>query len=188
MLWHNTYVTSKCVPRINKSAEVLKVIAGKRVIVEDELTTARSLLSLFGANARRRIIDTVALLTKQGFVSVGTIEHEKLYKVTDRGVRHLDLYLLSKKGIPKSRDWNGMWHIVTFEIPDSQKVTRNYLVAQLKLQGFVSYAKGLWIYPYDPVEYVRGLKKLLGLQKEIKLITASSLDGEAALKQEFGLI
>ena len=174
-------------PRINKSAEVLKVIAGKRVIVEDELTTARSLLSLFGANGRRRIIDTAALLTKQGFISVGTIEHEKLYKVTDKGLRHLDLYLLGKKGIPKNRDWNGHWYIVTFEIPDSQKVTRNYLVAQLKLQGFESYAKGLWIYPYDPTEYVKGLKKLLGLQKEIKLITAVSLDGEPALKQQFNL-
>jgi phenylacetic acid degradation operon negative regulatory protein len=175
------------VPRINKSAEVLKVIAGKRVIVEDELTTARSLLSLFGANARRRIIDTAALLTKQGFISIGTIEHEKLYKVTDKGLRHLDLYLLGKKGIAKPREWQGSFYIVTFEIPDAQKVTRNYLVAQLKLQGFVNYTKGLWVYPYDPTEYVRGLKKLLGLQKEIKLITASALDGEASLKQAFGL-
>lgn len=174
-------------PRINKSAEVLKVIAGKRVIVEDELTLARSLLSLFGANGRRRIIDTAALLTKQGFVSVGSIEDEKLYKVTDKGLRHLDLYTLSKKGIAKPRDWDGRWYIVTFEIPDSQKVTRNYLVSQLKLQGFVSYTKGLWIYPFDPTDYVKGLKRLLGLQKEIRLITVSALDGEGALKQQFEL-
>ena len=174
-------------PRINKSAEVLKVIAGKRVIVEDELTTARSLLSLFGVGARRRIIDTATLLTKQGFVSVGTIENDKLYKVTDKGLRHLDLYLLSKKGITKPREWNDTFYLVTFEIPDAQKVTRNYLVAQLKLQGFVNYTKGLWIYPYDPTDYVRGLKKLLGLQKEIKLLTVTALDGEANLKQVFGL-
>ncbi len=174
-------------PRINKSAEVLKVIAGKRVIVEDELTLARSLLNLFGANARRRIIDTAALLTKQGFVSVGSIDGEKLYKVTDKGLRHLDLYLLSKKGIAKPREWTGKWHIITFEIPEQQKVTRNYLVAQLKLQGFVNYTKGLWIYPYNPTEYVKGLKKLLGLGKEIKLITAIDLDDEKQLLTHFGL-
>ncbi len=175
-------------PRINKSAEVLKVIAGKRVIVEDELTAARSLLSLFGPNARRRIIDTTALLAKQGFVSIGTIEHEKLYKVTDKGLRHLDLYTLSIKGIAKPKEWDGKWYLVTFEIPDSQKVTRNYLVSQLKLQGFVSYTKGLWIYPYDPANYVKGLKKLLSLPKEIKIITAVGLDGEAALRTQFGLL
>lgn len=174
-------------PRINKSAEVLKVIAGKRVIVEDELTAARSLVSLFGTNARRRIIDTAALLAKQGFISVGSIENEKLYKVTDKGLRHLDLYTLSKKGVPKPAQWDGLWYMVTFEIPDSQKVTRNYLVSQLKLQGFVNYTKGLWLYPYNPKVYIKGLKKLLGLNKEIKLIVVRDFDGADTIKAQYKL-
>ncbi len=174
-------------PRINKSAEVLKVIAGKRVIVEDELTAARSLLNLFGSNGRRRIIDTAALLAKQGFVSVGSIDDEKIYKVTPKGIRHLELYTLSKKGVPKPASWNGTWYMVTFEIPDSQKVTRNYLTSQLKLQGFVNYTKGLWLYPFDPTTYIKGLRKLLGLQKEIKVIAVKDFDGSESYKNQFAL-
>ena len=174
-------------PRINKSAEVLKIIAGKRVIVEQELVSARSLISLFGSAPRRRIIDTAALLSKQGFISVGSIDDEKIYKITDKGNHHLELYILSINGIPKSATWNKTWYITTFEIADSKKVSRNYLISQLKLQGFYNYTKGIWIYPYDPTNYLKQLGKLLDLGREIKQITAVRLDDEQTIKKHFGL-
>ncbi len=179
--------------KINKSAEILTFIDKKRVIGSSELAQIRELLNLFTSvnstpsQARRRIIDTTALLARQGFVSVGELDGEKIYKLNLKGKRHLANYQVIKQGIPQKARWDGKWHLVTFDIPESKKIARNNLIIHLKNQGLINYTKGLWVYPYDPASFVRGITKQLGIEKDVKLITAIHIDDEKCLRKCFGL-
>lgn len=179
--------------KINKSAEILNYIGKKRVISLGELAKARELLNLYSSPhsapnlARRRIIDTIAILARQGFISVGTIDDEKIYKLNLKGKHHLENYLIIKHGIPRPVRWDGQWHLVTFDIPESKKIARNNLIIHLKNQGLTNYAKGLWLYPYDPSNFIRGVAKQLGIEKHVKLITAVAIDDEKRLRKYFGL-
>ncbi len=179
-----------CVVRINKTAEVLAGIAKRSVTSQGELTSNRELQNLFTgsrATPSRRIIDTAALLTKQGFVSTGQIDGEIIYRVTPRGQKHLSVYRSRHITVSPSSSWGGVWYLVTFEIPETRKAARNTLITQLKRQGFVHYLKGLWVIPYNPDKFINALRKQLDLKTAIKIIEARALDGEHDLKQHFGL-
>lgn len=180
-------------PKINKSAEILAHIKKKGVVGINELAATSALLNLFDAPgskpglARRRIIDTVSLLARQGFISVGTIDAEKIYKLNLKGKYHLESYLILKGGIPTPLRWDSRWHLITFDIPESKKSARNNLILHLKNQGFVSYAKGLWLYPYNPEMFIRGLGRQLGLEKYLKLLVAVKIEDEKRYKKHFSL-
>lgn len=178
------------VARINKSAEVLAAIAKRPVTSQSELTSNRDLVNLFSAakaKPARRVIDTIALLIKQGFVSVGVIDYEPIYRLTERGQAHLMNYQSSRLTITKSPSWDGKWYFVSFEIPESRKATRNNLILQLKRQGFMNYTKGLWIIPYNPSNFINGLRRRLQLDQALKVIVATSLDDQKQWLKKFNL-
>jgi len=77
----------------NKTAEILRLIQTKKVATLGDLSSNKHLLSVFASSAkatpRRRIIDTAALLARQGYVSVGLLDNEKVFKITEKGKARL---------------------------------------------------------------------------------------------------
>ena len=175
----------------NKTAEVLRLILNKKVITLSDLSSNKSLLEIFSnsnsATPRRRIIDTVALLAKQGYVSVGFIDNEKVFKITEKGKERLKANEVAKEGINISERWDGRWYLVTFDIPEARKVVRNQLILTLKRHGFVNYTKGLWVIPYNPTSMIKSLRKQLGIKDEIKIIVAQFIDDEYKYKKFWDL-
>ncbi len=177
-----------CAMDINKTREVLRFITTRKVVTQSEIEGSKQLLELFSvgaANSRRRIIDTCALLAKQGYVSVGMLDNERVYKINTKGQKRLDSYTLVKDSIV--RRWDGRWYLVTFDIPESDKTIRNQLILTFKRLGFVNYTKGLWLLPYNPTKLIIGLKKQFDLQKELRLIVATQIDDAAYYKKLFKL-
>jgi len=174
-----------------KSLELLEVISRKSVTSLSELTVDKSLRSIFQTRSesatKRRIIDTMSLLARQGFVSVGHIDGEKIYKLSVKGRKHLQTYLIVKSGVTRHARWDRSWYIVTFDIPESKKVARNSLITHLKNQNFYNYTKGLWILPYDPRRFITDLSDHLGLKGLVKIIVAHKLDDETKLKRYYRL-
>lgn len=178
-----------CATYLNKSREVLKYIAARSVVTSSEIAAAKSLLALYptkpSASPRRRIIDTCSLLARQGFISVGMLDGEKVYKISVKGKQKLQSYQSLRVDILPRAD--GRWYLVTFDLPESHKVARNQLILTLKRHGFVSYTKGVWALPYNPTELIVALRKQLGIKRQLKLIVATQVDGAAELRRKFGV-
>jgi DNA-binding transcriptional regulator PaaX len=176
---------------LNKTAEVLRLIQTKKVATLGDLSSNKHLLGIFEgskrATPRRRIIDTVALLARQGYVSVGILDNEKVFKITERGKARLKAHQVSKDGLNIPERWDGRWYLVTFDIPEAKKVTRNQLILTLKRHGFINYTKGLWLIPYNPTKLIASLRKQLGLKTEIKLIIAQAIDNETRYRKHWGI-
>ncbi len=177
--------------KVIKSHELLEIIDQKNVISLSELADNQHLQAVFVAKpasvSRRRIIDTISILARQGFVSVGQLDGEKIYKLSARGKYQLASYQINKVGIPRPARWSKTWYFVTFDIPESQKVARNSLITHLKNQNFYNYTKGVWVLPYNPRHFLDKLADHLKLTGRIKIIEANRIDDEAKLKRHFRL-
>lgn len=175
----------------NKTAEVLRLIQTKKVATLGDLTANKHLLGLYAGSKRttprRRIIDTCALLAKQGYVSVGLLDNEKVFKITVRGQERLKAHQVVQDAIAIPERWDGRWYLITFDIPETKKVMRNQLILSLKKYGFVNYAKGLWLLPYNPTRLLQSLRKQLGLKNEVRLIVAQAIDQDGKYRKHFGL-
>lgn len=177
--------------KVVKSLELLEVINQKNVVSISELASNQHLQATFSTRSesasRRRIIDTMAILSRQGFVAVGQLDGEKIYKLSARGKRQLTTYQINKTGIVRPARWDKTWYLVTFDIPEAQKVARNSLITHLKNQNFYNYTKGIWVLPYNPRHFLGELADHLNLKGKLKVIEAHHIDDEAKLKRHFGV-
>lgn len=175
----------------NKTAEILRLIQTKKVATLGDLSSNKALKEMYAgskrATPRRRIIDTVSLLARQGYVSVGLLDNEKVFKITEKGKDRLKAHMVSEEGINIPERWDGRWYLITFDIPETKKVVRNQLILTLKRHGFVNYAKGLWLIPYNPSRMVASLRKQLKLKAELKLIIAQSIDFESKYRKHWDI-
>ncbi len=184
------YVRVILVQNLTKSAQILSFIAKKDLLRQSKITTEPSLVSVFSdsktTTASRRITDTLALLAKQGYISVGILDNQKVYTITQKGRTKLQREQ-TRASIPTTGRWDGRYYLVTFDIPESQKAIRNQIILDLKNAHFYNYSKGLWLSPYNPIKYVETTRARYNLGQKIRLIVASHLEDEAKIKRHFQL-
>lgn len=180
--------------KISKSQELLKKIAQKGVATEDYLLEDKALLELFSWNTSRspraRIKDTLAILSRQGSITQGRIDTERLYKITVRGTNQLKRSTLHQPDIialhsPVS--WNKRWLFVTYQMPDSHKVQRNQFLIELKRIGFQRFSSALWIFPYDVSTQVHKIATHLDINSYIDILRADSISQTTLWKRRFNL-
>ncbi|MDQ5944277.1 MAG: phenylacetic acid degradation operon negative regulatory protein [Patescibacteria group bacterium] len=180
--------------KISKSQELLKKVAQKGVATEASLLEDKALLELFSWNTARapraRIKDTLAILTRQGALTQGRIDTEKLYKITSRG-----LALLKRGEVRKSTNtplhtpssWNKRWLFVTYQIPETHKIARNQFLIELKRLGFLRFSSALWIYPYDISVQIKKIATHLTIENYVDILRADSISQPAVWKRRFKL-
>ncbi len=176
---------------LTKSAQILAFIAKKDLLRHSKLVTEPSLVIIFSDSKTttpgRRITDTLALLAKQGYISVGTLDSQKVYTITQKGLSKLQRQQ-TRASIVDTKRWDGRYYFITFEIPEDQKVVRNQIILDLKNANFYNYSNGLWLSPYNPIKYIETTRLQYGLGQKIRLIVASHLEDEAKIKRHFKLV
>lgn len=174
-----------------KSAQILALIAKRDLVRQSKIIAEPSLVTAFSTTTTttpaRRITDTLSLLTKQGYISVGIVDNQKVYSITHKGRTKLDRAISVSQVVTSDR-WDGRYYFITFDIPEEQKVARNQIIIDLKNAEFINYSKGLWLSPYNPTKYVEAIRKRYNLGQKIRLIVASHLEDEAKIKRHFKLV
>jgi DNA-binding transcriptional regulator PaaX len=180
--------------KVSKSNELLKKIAQKSVATEFSLLEDKSLLELFGWNTSRspraRIKDTLAILSRQGSLTQGRIDTERLYKITARGKAQLARSILRKpmsSNDQNAQAWNGRWFFVTYQIPESHKISRNQFLIELKRIGFLRFSSALWIYPYDISSQIHKIATHLDIDRHVDVLRADSISQPTTWKRRFKL-
>jgi phenylacetic acid degradation operon negative regulatory protein len=75
----------------------------------------------------------------------------------------------------RSRDWDGRWYLVSFDIPETQKTSRNLLRKKLLMLGFGKLQRSLWISPYDHIKEVRKIVTHYHLEKYVEVFHSQLL-------------
>ncbi len=97
-------------------------------------------------------------------------------RLTKAGRMKANSYKLEAKSSLVDPSWDGKWRIILLDLPESRKSERESLRYLLKKAGFVCLKNSAWISPYPFEHLFLNIKKDLGLESELMIITTSTLD------------
>lgn len=85
------------------------------------------------------------------------------------------------------KDWDGLWRVVIFDIPESKKYGRAALRGKMKEVGFYQLQKSVWVFPYECEKEIELLAELFDISAYVNFITAKRIKDDIKLKKYFGL-
>jgi DNA-binding transcriptional regulator PaaX len=108
-------------------------------------------------------------------------------RLTEKGREELKKYALQDLVIKKPLHWDGKYRVITFDIKEFKRKTRNQLRNWLEHLGFVKLQNSVWVFPYECREVIILLKSHFKIGKEVLYMTVDSIENDRWLKEEFGL-
>jgi DNA-binding transcriptional regulator PaaX len=121
--------------------------------------------------------------------------YTQLYQLEKRGYleryvhKDLEYVRVSPKGkaviSSANQDRDGKWRMIIFDIPESQRATRDYLRSKIKQLGFRKWQNSTWITPYVLPQEVEQELKELSRKLFVRLVTIEDINNTDGLKELF---
>jgi len=107
--------------------------------------------------------------------------------LTDNGKKKIIQFNLDLIEIKKPKQWDRLWRLVIFDIPEEERRGRNALAVKLKELGFYPLQKSVFIHPYECKNEVDFIVELFNLRPYVRLFTIKETDIELDLRNKFNL-
>lgn len=108
------------------------------------------------------------------------------FVITKKGkLKALTYYFQNMK--ISNKKWDGKWRIVTFDIPEKNRVGRNALRSKIKELGFCELQKSVFIFPYECEDEISFIIEFFGLSKHVRFGVLEYIDNGDYLKDLFKL-
>ncbi|WP_194409828.1 PaaX family transcriptional regulator C-terminal domain-containing protein [Microbacterium cremeum] len=93
---------------------------------------------------------TLTRMTRNGLLDAERAGRRTTHRLTERAVAIVDeeARWLDDFGVDE-QPWDGLWTVLAFSIPESQRATRHLVRSRLKWLGFAPLYDGVWISPRD---------------------------------------
>ncbi len=191
-----------------KQFEIEKFRSGSRVNIEGVILKSLAVLGVLG-------VVTVAVLAPNALQMIAYFDKERRRKknpkyVVTEAITRLERkglikkakngqFRLSKEGArrlhlieygtypPPTEKWDKKWRIVSFDVGEERKRSREQLRLLLQQVGFVRLQDSVWVYPYDVEEVIDLIKTANFLDKEVLYMTVSTTGKDVELKKKFEL-
>jgi CRISPR-associated endonuclease Cas2 len=175
--------------RVSIEGVVLSVLATGGLLTLAVLApNALQLLKYLDKKKRKKNPKYLIAHAVDRLVSRGLIEKGRNGKVhlTEKGKRELHRIEYGIYPFPKKK-WDGKWRIVTFDIAEKRKYSRDRLRLLLQRIGFVRIQDSVWVYPYDMEELITLVQSKEYLEKEVMYLVSEIQQNEEELKKHFQL-
>lgn len=87
--------------------------------------------------------------------------------------------------IKRPKQWDGLWRLVLFDIPEKKRRFRDILRDHLKKIGFCELQQSVFIYPFPCEKEIDCLTRLYNATSYVRIATLQNIDNEKELKQRF---
>ena len=108
-------------------------------------------------------------------------------KLSAKGRKLLSRFDYEKIEITKPKKWNGIWQIVSYDIPVEYNKERDYFRQKLEDWDFKQVQKSIWILPYECKEEIAILAKSLGINRYVLYFNTTHIPNEKKYLELFGL-
>lgn len=134
------------------------------------------LLKAFGRYSVYRIRETVMRLRLLGYVHYEVRDASAPIKLTPKGMTRVAKFEL-RNFIPSQRrgQWDYLWRLVSFDIPEQIFYKRHALRRELELAGFYPLQRSVFVCPYPCEMAVRKLCDKLHVSRFVVCTATSSL-------------
>jgi DNA-binding transcriptional regulator PaaX len=105
--------------------------------------------------------------------------------LTEGGKSKILKYNLDKIEIKKPVQWDKLWRLVVFDIPENKNLRRKALAAKLKELGFYPMQKSVFIHPYECKNEIDFITEMFELTPYVRFLRVKDVDIELDLKERF---
>lgn len=134
-----------------------------------------------------RVREEIKRMKKRGWIIEAEKQGKKFLKLTKKGKLQALYKKLQKLATPSSKEWDGKWRCVIFDIPEKGRHERDAIRWVLKSTGFYQWQKSVYIYPYKiPMDVINYLKEA-ELLSFIRFARIDRIDNDNDIKKHFKL-
>lgn len=119
---------------------------------------------------KSNLTSAVTRLLSDGYIEKSVSEGKIIVKLTEAGRDWVFKY----KDYD-GRDWDGIWRMVIFDIPEQHRRVRGVLRRRLKEWGFVAWQKSVWASKKPLTEHLRKLVKDLGVEQWVLVVESGNV-------------
>lgn len=109
------------------------------------------------------------------------------FSLTEKGRALLDAYTIGQKIIKPSAKWDGKWHVIIFDIPETVRAKRDCVRRTLIELGFHRLQDSVWVFPYECRQIINLLRIRHQVISEALYLIVDSLDGDRWLRKHYHL-
>jgi len=147
-----------------RTLEILEVVAKLGFILFLGVAApnaAGSIIKLLGwvPNNKYQIERSLKNLEKRKYIRFWIKNGQGRLELTKEGKIHLASLQVKKIKLPIKINWDGMWRIITFDIPEKLKINRRRFSRALVFVGMQNLEKSVFVYPHECKEQI--FKKIL---------------------------
>lgn len=160
--------------------EVLRSVANGLNSITDFLLTQLLEARKNKHSQKYSLKKTLKNMESKGFISLS----EDVIKLSKTGLAILRSMEIEDIKIKKT-GWDGIWRVVSYDIPEKQKAQRRILREKLKSEGFVKLQKSMWVFPYECKEEIAIISQKLGISSYIIYLLTDKLPNQSKLTSKF---
>ena len=120
---------------------------------------------------KSNISKAISRLRQKGLVEKVFDEGKVIVRLTEAGRE----WTFFNKGDDDLVDWDGLWRIVIFDIPEKHSRVRNILRRRLKEWGFVRWQKSVWASKKPLTDHLRDLVKKLEIEEWVLIFESKNI-------------
>lgn len=117
-----------------------------------------------------------AELRRQKLITVSRNGKHLHVQLSVKGIHRLQRAEISKVSIEEPTEWDGIWRMVTYDVPRAQSAQRRLFAQELRRLGFVMIRESVWFHRYPSFDAVLELARYYNLQRHITLAEITRLD------------
>jgi len=116
-------------------------------------------------------------MKRLGLISIDSLSNENTYvSLTDKGKQRLRDVYMEDVMIAEPKTWDGLWRVVSFDIPRDKRNERYEFLEQLRRLGFVRSLQSMWVFPYPCTEQIYAIATLIGIEKNMMIFEAKTTE------------
>lgn len=109
-------------------------------------------------------------------------------KLTEQGKRKIVAMNYETLTLSSSKQWDGKWRVVLFDIPEDRKQARDALRRKLTDLGFQELQRSVLVYPHVCKKELDFVIEYLDLRRYVRVLEAIDIDVAIHLKKRFHLL
>lgn len=130
---------------------------------------------------------TIKRLAEQKLVEIEVAGKMQIVKITEAGRRKILKFAIDELTIEKPKSWDGIWRLVSYDIPSDFKHLRNVFRENLETWEFYPLHESVYLHAYPCEKQVEFLREYLGIGEYVRIFRVSAIENDVIFREFFGV-
>lgn len=124
----------------------------------------------------------IAELRRQALATIDRKGNSYHFQLSVKGIHRLQRAQVERIQIARPSMWDGIWRMVTYDVPRAQSAQRRLFTRQLERLGFTMIRESVWFHPHPCFPQIESIVTYCGLQRYVTLAEIARIDNISRAK------